>query len=287
MIAEKDIQAQIVQDFRAGRLVLPSLPEVMLRIRNILMDDGRSMAQIGKAVQLDQGLAGRLLQIANSPLFRSHTHIDSCQEAITRLGLGATRNLATSIALKGTYQGRTGETAQLFRQAWHESCRVAAISHVLGSVTPGIKADRAMLAGLVHNIGTIPLLRYLERHPALIADSSRVTRYLKRYRGWLGEAMLRHWHFEENRQAVPQALEDWGYDSAERRPGYADVVLVARAHSLLGRQGESGFSPEMLGRMPAFRRLPVHRLGPGGSFELLEESRLEVERLIDLLRGDG
>jgi HD-like signal output (HDOD) protein len=287
MMAEREIHAQIVQDFRSGRLVLPSLPEVLLRIREILMDDGRSMSDIGRAVQLDQGLAGRLVQIANSPLFRTADPIDSCQSAITRLGLTATRNLATSLALKGAYRGGTPQSARLFNQAWLESCRVAAFSQVLASVTPGLRSDRAMLAGLIHNIGVIPLLRYLERSPALIADRAMVERYLRRFQGWLGTAMLRHWQFDEDLQAIPGALEDWHYDSGTPRPGYVDIVLVARAHSLLGQPAAADFTPEMLGRMPAFRKLPVHRLGPGGSLEVIEESRREVERIIGLLRGEG
>lgn len=74
------IAQQILKDFDAGKLVVPSLPEVITRIRQAINDQKRGTQQIAKLVQLDPGLAARIIQIANSASYRSafpHRHLSN------------------------------------------------------------------------------------------------------------------------------------------------------------------------------------------------------------------
>jgi HD-like signal output (HDOD) protein len=275
------LQHEIVEDLRAKRLVLPNIPAVMARIHQALMDDERSFHEVGRLVQLDQVLTSRLIQIANSPLFRRGTRVETPQLALSHLGLKVVRNLVTTLMLKNAYQGQAPRVRRLLNEVWTESCRVSAICHVLGGVTMGLQADKAMLAGIIHNIGILPLVPYLERHPDFLTTTVLHSPGMAQLQGKLGAALLHHWQFDEELYNIPLLISDLQYDSGESTPGYADIVLVAIVHSRLGRQGES-FA---LSDMPAFQKLTVSRLGPSGSLEILEQSRQEIEGLMSLLRG--
>ena len=284
MESAKVLQQEIVDDLRNHRIKLPNIPDVMYRIRDALMEEGKSFEEIGKIVQLDQSLTTRLIQVSNSPLFRGVSKVNTAQAAISWLGLSVVRNLATSLALKNAYTGNEPRVKRLLSEVWAESCRVSAISQVLGSVTVGIKPDKALLAGMIHNIGVLPFVNYLERYPELLNNGTQLHHVMGKLQGKLGAVLLRHWQFDEAFYDVPLAVEDLQYESGDSKPGYADIVLVAKVHSRFGRKGGEK-AVASLPMMPAFQKLPIRHLGPSGSMEVLEKSKGEIETLMNVLRG--
>ncbi|WJW75247.1 HDOD domain-containing protein [Thiohalobacter sp. IOR34] len=270
----------ILEDAKRGRLQLPSLPDVALRVRAAVRDTGRSVADVTRIVQVDPALATRLVQVVNSPIYRGSRRIDDCHTAITRLGLVATRNLVMSFTLRNLFQPRQQRLVERLQASWRHSCRVAAISSVLARLTPGIDPDRALLAGLVHDIGELPILRYLEAHEA--AADMPLEDILRRLRGPLGSFVLQTWRFDSDMVAVPKRAEDWRR-AAEGPVDYADIVQVAHVHSLFGSHQAASLPP--LPELPAFRKLPISRLGPDVSLELLEQSQREINEVIGILQG--
>ena len=53
---------------------------------------------------------------------------------------------------------------QRFNAAWKESVTVAGIAQVIGYSHPDLRAEQATLAGLLHNIGALPILTYAEQN---------------------------------------------------------------------------------------------------------------------------
>lgn len=277
----KGLHQQIISDYRQGRIALPSMPEVAFRLREAVRDERFNFDQLGKLVQLDPALSSRLIQIANSPRYRGSHKVDSCRDAISRLGISATSNLATSLALSNVFQTRQPRLQQAMKAAWQHGSRVAAVSHVLASVTPGLKPERAMLVGLVHNIGTLPLLRYLEAYPDLLERAGLVEQLLQRLQGKLGGLLLRHWGFSEEIAAVPEHAEDWFYDNGGKAD-YVDIVLVARVHALFGQPGAE---LPALQEMPSYSKLPISRFGADASIQLIEEANEEIGILMQMLQA--
>ena len=78
---------------------------------------------------------------------------------------------------------------------WRHSTRVAAISYVLAREVPGLDAGHAMLAGLMHDIGVIPILTSAEHHAALADDTDLLDRMVQRLRADCGAMILRAWEF--------------------------------------------------------------------------------------------
>ncbi len=280
------LTARIRADARLGRLQLPTLPDVALKIRRALDDESQNAARIARIVQLDPALSARLLQVANSARYLGTHKVSEVREAVTRLGLDATRSLATALTLHQTFSCRDPMLRRQMTALWKESCRVAAVANVLAAVTPGLKSDLALLGGLLHNVGTLPLLPYLKEFPTLLESPDTLDLMVGRLRSRLGSALLRHWQFDEALIPIPEEADDWLRDSGQDAPDYVDVILVARIHALFGQQKGSTML-RSLGSMPAFQKFPISRLGPDASIQLIEEAQEEIGSMMHLLQGRG
>jgi HD-like signal output (HDOD) protein len=271
---------RIIKDAKSGRLRLPSLPDLALKVRTAVNDPRRSISDIARLVQFDPALAARLIQIANSPLYRGAKKYDNCHSAISRIGVEPSRNLIVSFTLKNLFKARTPVLRDRLQQTWQHSCRVAAISSVLARLTPGLDSDRALLAGLVHDIGVLPLLQYIETLE-MNTDPERLDKLIGRLRAALGTFVLKTWQFEADIAGIPAQAEEWGRDSGER-VDYGDIVQVAHVHSQFGRGGYSG---PPLPELRAYQKLTISKLGPGCSLELLEQSQHEIAEVMHILQG--
>ena len=203
---------RIIADAKSGRLQLPSLPDLAFKVRTAVNDPRRSVADIARLIQFDPALAARLIQIANSPLYRGIKKFDNCHSAITRMGIPSARNLVVSFTLRNVFQAGTPALRERLQRIWQHSCRVAAISSVLARLTPGLDPDRALLAGLVHDIGILPLLQYLETMQMPL-EPARMDSMIGRLRGALGTFVLKTWQFEDDIAGIPAQAEAWDRNS--------------------------------------------------------------------------
>lgn len=270
----------IQQELGAGRLVLPSLPAVIYKIRDAVNDERNGPYQLAKLIQLDPGLAARLIQIANSPIYRPRVAIDSVQLAISHLGLSVTRDLVTCLVLHNVFHIGQPALKQEIEKLWRHSCHVAAISYVIARINPGFQPDKAMLSGLLHDIGELPVLYYAADYPELIEQTELLQELRQRLRGELGRELLQRWHFAEDMVQVPENAEQWQRD-AGNSPDYSDLVIVAQRHSYFGSV-QDGALPGLL-ELPAFNKLAISRMGPEASLELLHEARHEIESIRQFL----
>ena len=106
MDSEEKFLRDILDDIENERLVLPTLPEVALRVRDTVEDESATAEQITAVVGQDAALSAKLLQIANSPLYRATNPIDNLQVAIARMGNDQVRNLVSSLIMQQMFQAR-------------------------------------------------------------------------------------------------------------------------------------------------------------------------------------
>ena len=264
------------EELDAGRLVLPSLPTVVYKIRDAVNDERNGPYQLAKLIQLDPALAARLIQIANSPLYRPRVPVDSIQLAISHLGVTVTRDLVTCLVMHNVFQLEQPALKEAIRQLWRHSCHVAAISYVLARINPGFQPDKAMLAGLLHDIGELPVLYYANNYPDLLTQPDLLQEVRQRLRAELGREILRRWHFAENIVEAAQNAENWQRDGGDKLD-YSDLVIVAQRHSYFGSPHDRAL-PGIL-ELPAFNKLAISRMGPQASLELLHEARTEIESI--------
>lgn len=131
---------------------LVSLPEVVMRV-NELVDDRRSSAyDIGRLLEQDVALTARLLKIVNSPYYGFPSTIDTVSRAIAIMGTQDLRDLVLATAAVPTLTELCGETDELCN-FWQHSLYCAVVARLLAERRRDPHPERLFVAGLLHDIG--------------------------------------------------------------------------------------------------------------------------------------
>ncbi|MCY1498603.1 HDOD domain protein [compost metagenome] len=275
-LADK-VQQELIQAIDNDELVLPTLPEVALRVRETAEDPNSSIQDLTKVIGNDAALTARIIKVVNSPLLRTNKEITDLQMAISRLGINYTCNLATGLAMEQMFQATSDVVDRKMREVWNKSTEIAGICHVLCRHYTRLMPDQATLAGLVHQIGVLPILTYAEEHNELLADSISLNHVIERIHPLIGDRILRAWEFPEPIAAVPSQYLDFSRNSA--RPDYIDVVQVATLQSYLG--SEHPYTQLDWSQVPAFAKLG---LDPNVDMQADEDLSAAMEAAMGMLQ---
>lgn len=226
---KKDLTDAIEND----KLVLPTLPEAALQVREIAESDDSSIADLVKVISNDTALSARLIRVCNSPLFRGSRAIENLNMAVSRLGMGYTSNLAMGLAMEQMFQATSDMIDKRLRATWQTSTEVAGICHVLAQHYTKLKPDQATLAGLVHLIGVLPILRYVEDHDIQVT-SIMLDNIIEELHPRIGTLILKKWDFPTDLQPVPE--EYVNFQRQVPSADYADLVMVANLQLVAGSE---------------------------------------------------
>ncbi|WP_455212722.1 HDOD domain-containing protein [Kaarinaea lacus] len=225
---------ELMDEVATDKLVLPSLPEIALKVRDAVEDPNMTSAKLAKVITMDAGLTARLIQVANSPLVRGSREIDSVEAAVVRMGNTMVKSVVNSLIVQQMFQPTTELSDKKFRLFWQHSSQVAAICHALAAFAR-LKPDQALLAGLLHDIGALPIIKRAEDMPELMDNEEMLDSIIRRTHSDIGKAMLSKWEF-------PQSIVDVAaeHENLSRQhdgpPDYADLVTVANLQSYVGEE---------------------------------------------------
>ncbi|SDR98895.1 HD-like signal output (HDOD) domain, no enzymatic activity [Pseudomonas asplenii] len=243
----RDLVAAIDND----DLVLPTLPEVALKIREAAEDPEISVSTLSKVIGGDTALSARLIKVVNSPLLRASHEVTDLYTAITRLGVNYSSNLAIGLVMEQIFHARSEVVEQKMRDIWRKSLEIAGICYVLCRDFTQLKPDQAALGGLVHQIGALPILTYAEDHYELLADPLSLDHMIDSIHPILGDKLLRVWDFPKRLATLPGQYLDLQRDSASL--DYVDLVQIA---TVFCHQGTTqAFAHVEPSSLPAFRKL--------------------------------
>jgi len=217
---------KLIDAIADNTVILPTLPEVALKVREIAEQDKTTAVDLANIIATDAAISARLLQVANSPLYRARSPIENIQMAVTRLGNKLVKSLVTTLAMKQIYQATSSSMEKRLRKVWEDSTQVAAVSKVLAQNLPQLENEQAMLAGLIHNIGVLPILMMADEIPEC-EDEKFLDSVLDALYSEIGTIILDHWGFPEVLSSVPNDHADT-YRTALGEVDYADLVLVSR-----------------------------------------------------------
>lgn len=225
-----DLRTELTSAIANDELVLPTMPEVALQVKKAAEDDLATAASISKVIGNDAAMSARIIKVANSPLLRGVQTVDDLQMAISRMGLAYACNLAIGIAMEQLFQATSDVVDKLMRKSWAHSTEVASISHVLCQHFTKLRPDQATLAGLVHEIGILPILTYADDQNEW--SEQVLTEVIEELHPELGTRILKAWDFPEELSGVPIQYLEFGRQNSTT--DYVDVVMVANLQSRSG-----------------------------------------------------
>lgn len=245
------VRHDIITAIKNDQLVLPTLPEVALKVREVADNPKSDIETLANVIGNDAALSARIIRVANSPLLRASRAIEDLKTALMRLGISYTCNIATGLAMEQMFQATSDLVDMRMREVWSRSSEVAGISHVLCRHYTKLRPDQATLAGLVHKIGVLPILTYAEDNPALLNDSLTLDSVINELHAPIGDLILQAWGFPEELSHIPSQHVDFTRQIA--KADYADVVTVAMLQSHAGQNSAMGHVD--LTQVNAFARL--------------------------------
>ena len=275
-LADK-VQQELIQAIDNDDLVLPTLPEVALKVREAAEDPNIGTPQLSKVIGNDAALTARIIKVVNSPLLRTNKEITDLSMAINRLGINYTCNLATGLAMEQMFQATSDVVDRKMREVWNKSTEIAGICHVLCKQFTRLLPDQATLAGLVHMIGALPILTYAEDHNELLSDSISLNHVIEQIHPIIGDKILRTWEFPEQIAMVPSQYLDFSRDSA--KVDYVDIVQVATLQSYIGT--EHPYTKLDWSQIPAFAKLG---LDPNQDISEDEDLNAAMEAAMSMLQ---
>ena len=223
----------LIEDIGNNKLELPTLPEVALKVKETVEDDNVNAKKVATVIGSDAALSARLIQVANSPLYRGNNKIEDIQMAVARMGFTVTRDVVVGLAMRQMFQATSDVTDQRLRLCWEHSTQVAGLTTMLCKHFTKLKPDQAMLAGLVHDIGVLPILVRAEEFPELLESPTLLDKLTRELHSRIGTLILDSWDFPPELVDVAAQHENLQYDSGEKID-YVDLVQVANIQAHLG-----------------------------------------------------
>jgi HD-like signal output (HDOD) protein len=95
------LHGELIERIDSGSLDLPLLSDTAAKVMELCGDASCDARRLAELIQRDQGLAGHVLRVANSAAYAPTERIVSLQQAVSRMGLTAMRDIALAIAIRG------------------------------------------------------------------------------------------------------------------------------------------------------------------------------------------
>ncbi len=283
---------------------LPALPEVIIRIMELIEDEDISVNRIAEAVEQDPSLAASVLKIVNSPFYGLSNRITSIRHAVVLLGFRAVRNLAMSAALIRTFGGGRQDGRIGRQRLWRHSVACAVGARLLAGLTKAWEPEEAFLAGLMHSMGIVVLEQCFHEDYLRVLDMVEVDGTPFRQSqlvvfgctdAEVGSRLAGKWNFPA---PVADAIA-WQHDPllAEGAPVLAAIVHLAcrmtpcvsdqagpgaGIASAVGASGRSGYEVWMSDALD-LRAAALIGLGPGDPERFLDRFAKEWEHAHSLL----
>lgn len=263
---------------------LPSLPEVVLKIREALARDDVDLDRLTELAGADPALAARIMKIANSALFTRGSHPpQNLHSAIVRLGSRMVRNTAIALAAQQVFLGYGSESVHPeIERVWRHSVHVAALSHLLLTVKrTAIPPEDGFLAGLLHEMGRLFILQQTRNLGALWSEPEALEAVIAAWQGRVGARIAEAWDFSAALVAAVRC-----HDTVSLNCGVPITLteVVAIANHLAEADESTDDTAALIAGLPGF-----------GAFELeadalafvIDTARDEVANLLSNLDSDG
>jgi len=218
------VQEQVRAQIQNNEIILPSLPEVAFKVMKVAGDPYATIIDLANVISNDISLSVNLIKLINGPVYRRDHFVADVQTAVSLLGMTYSSNLAVGLALKQLFQSSSQFINEKMNVVWEQSLNIAERATAL-AINSNLRPDLATLAGLVHQIGTLPLFSYAETDPDIARNETALDTLISELHTELGSLILSKWGFPSELIFVPR--DYLKFDREVPDPDYVDLVLIA------------------------------------------------------------
>ncbi len=160
---------------------LPTLPEVSVRLMDMIDDPESSARDVAAIIEEDPAIAAKVLKMCNSALYSpiNSREVNSVRLAVSRMGFVAVANIAISASVFEAFNPSRKPAFNRY-EFWRHSVSVGVIAALLHDRVPQANEspcprETVHLAGIVHDMGKILFERYANNpfHTAILKARHR------------------------------------------------------------------------------------------------------------------
>lgn len=164
-VSAKEVTAALRARFGSPSYKPPLLPVVAMEVMALSHKREASADALADLLAKDPMLAGRVLHLAQSPVYSGQSPIRSVRQAVVRLGLATMRDVVMEVAMNLRIFRAPGFASALEQLRLH-STTVAYLSRAVCRFA-SFESELAFLCGLLHDVGIAASLVVLAEDPEL------------------------------------------------------------------------------------------------------------------------
>ncbi len=264
---------------------LPTLPNVVAKITSRIANPATNAADIGKLIEQDQSLTGKILRLVNSAYYGFPKQIKSIQHAVVILGFNKVKTIIITASVFGAFGDKKGVGLDM-RRFWQHALASAIASKVVAEqIGVAHAAEDAFVGGLLHDVGKVvmdiyqpniysPIVKYANSKGILLKTAEEEVMGLNH--ALIGEWIMDKWRLPAT---IVRMVGDHHHPSvsSERR----DLVYSIHLGDILARAIGIGNGGD--NRIPAISPGLVESAGIGPEFfdEIVGRCLVEIGKAED------
>lgn len=271
------ILKEINRSLSRGDIELPAQPLVLTRFRE-LADSGAGLDQVAELLQQDMTITAKIMRVANSALFRGFDIARNATQAVSRLGMSAVDQIVTAMANQRMFASDSDRYRPLLQSLWRHSLASALAAQSVSKIAGLRLAIDPFVAGLMHDMGAMALLRIIAQmesrsHFSKTTTPNAVADTVVANHAKFGAKLLKKWHFE------PIYVETTlSHEKIAGNIRVSDELAVVHLSNLIAKTiGCPGLNPKVeydLDQTPSARQLGI---GTPRLIMIMQKCQAEME----------
>jgi len=188
---------------------LISLPEVYIKVNELMDNPNSDMYKFAEVVMVDPGLSALILKLVNSAYYGFPETIQNIAQSISLIGLNRFHQIVMGVsAMSSLNEGGDPDTLQKF---WRASLNTGVMAQLLATRVNAVENDEMFIAGLLHEIGHLVMythfpelvdesLKLAQERDLLIQEAEREV--MDCHYGEVGAMLMANWELPKHLQTL-------------------------------------------------------------------------------------
>ena len=203
---------------------LPVLNRTCFQLQAMVSKHNCDLRELETLIMRDQALATDVLRAANSAFFGGLSEVNTIRSAVMRIGVKEVLKIVFLVSERTKYHARDPLLGSMVRALWQHASASAAAADWLACRLKHKAREEAFLAGLLHDIGELVVLRALDEfktseNPAMTLSPALVTEIMTSTHTELGFNFLA-------RRRIPEVYCRIAHDHHQEKVDQADALMA-------------------------------------------------------------
>ncbi len=203
-----NISLDLRMSFCQEPIELPVFNPVAVDLLRLLNDPSMEIDNVVRMINEDQALSVQVLKMSNSPAYAGRTKCETVRDSAMRLGTRQITNLVMAASQASLHTSENTVVDDVMQELWLHShaCALGCWSIAMKSGHQPL-ADQAYMAGLLHDIGKLYILKAMERisrvkENGIVLERALLLNVFKEMHVEMGCRLMDYWNIPDIYRAI-------------------------------------------------------------------------------------